>query len=97
MTANVNAQKRMDHLANLPAIVGDDDEAQRKFLADASPEQQRVIADAAKFQLTHRGGPDYAPHGKLELTGAEGGPIDVRTTGIEAWEKLQIIKEAEDD
>jgi transposase-like protein len=49
----------------------------RPITEETSPEQQRVILQAAQFHLTHRLSKDYSTRVTTEVTGEDGGPVQV--------------------
>ena len=44
---------------------------------DADAATKRVALEASKFHLTHRNAADYSTQVRAEVTGADGGPLDV--------------------
>ena len=62
---------------------------------NTTPEQQRVAMSAAQFHLTHRLADYYTTKTSTELTGKDGGPIDVALSAERAWEILQAINKGE--
>jgi transposase-like protein len=67
----------------------------RAITEDTTPEQQRVILQAAQFHLTHRLPSEYNTKTTTELTGAEGGPLFI--DGKAALALLREVGEADDD
>jgi hypothetical protein len=63
-----------------------------KDLVNASPEQQRIIVDAAKFHLTHRDPKNYNTQVGLEVSGPNGGPVQV-----DGKAALEMLRELADD
>jgi hypothetical protein len=63
----------------------------KKIEDSTTPEQQRVILSAAQFHLTHRDPEGYNTRQRMELTGADGGPIDIEASADKAWKQLQEI------
>jgi len=57
----------------------------------ATPEQQRIALTAAQFFLTHRAPEDYNTKTTAELTGKDGGAIEVALSAEKAWEILQAV------
>jgi hypothetical protein len=61
----------------------------------ATPEQQRIAMSAAQFFLTHRLPDYYNTKISAELTGKNGGPLEVALTAEQAWEIVQAIQTGE--
>ena len=59
----------------------------------ASAEEKRLAVQAATFKLTHQANHEYST--RQEITGAEGGPLDVMASGSDVYEKLLAIRSAE--
>ena len=53
----------------------------------ATPEQQRLAFDASKFKLTHLAPDEYSTKTKSELSGPDGGPLQI--SAKEAWDLFQ--------
>lgn len=66
-----------------------------KDLAGATPEQQRIILDAIKFYLTHRDPSNYSTQQRMEVTGADGGPVAVSAADV--FQALKDAKAQEDE
>ena len=64
-------------------------------LKEKTPEQQRIALTAATFFLTHRLSDYYTTKTSTELTGKNGGPLDVALSADRAWEILQAINKGE--
>lgn len=58
----------------------------------ATPEQQRIAMSAAQFFLTHRLPDYYTTKVSTELTGKDGGPIEMALTAEKAWEIVRAIQ-----
>lgn len=59
----------------------------------ATPEQQRIAMSAAQFFLTHRLPEYYNTKVSAELTGKDGGPIEMTLTADKAWEIVRAIQD----
>ncbi len=62
---------------------------------NATPEQQRIAMSAAQFFLTHRLSRHYNTSTRTELTGRDGGPLEVALTSEQAWEIVRSIQSGE--
>lgn len=58
-------------------------------MSSLTPEQQRIALQAAQFHLTHRNSADYNTKVTTEITGPEGGPVQV--SGRVALEMLREL------
>jgi hypothetical protein len=58
----------------------------------ATPEQQRLAMSAAQFYLTHRLPDYYNTKTNMEMTGKDGGPLEVALSADKAWEIVQAIQ-----
>lgn len=81
--ANVKAQDYVTYLFTQP-------------VDDLSDEQRSLAFRAATFQLTHRDGKNYSPRVQTEVTGEDGGPVQV--SGRMAIELLRdlVANDADD-
>jgi hypothetical protein len=61
-------------------------------LDGATPEQQRIAMSAAQFYLTHRLSEHYNTRTSTEMTGKNGGPLEVALSAEKAWEIVQAIQ-----
>ena len=59
----------------------------------ASAEEKRLAVQAATFKLTHQASHDYST--RSEISGPDGGPMEVQASGGDVYEQLVRIKEAE--
>lgn len=56
-------------------------------------EDKRLAVETAKFKLTHRAASEYSTSAQLQVTGADGGPLDVNVAN--GQDVFRILLEAE--
>jgi hypothetical protein len=64
----------------------------------ATPEERREAATTARWKLSHQAPNEYSTQNRTELTGANGGPIDLDSDamGMEILTALREVKAYED-
>jgi transposase len=63
----------------------------------ASFEEKRLAVETAKFKLTHQAAGEYSTRTTTELTGADGGAVDVELSGgLDVWHILKDAKAFEE-
>jgi hypothetical protein len=83
------------HEANVRAQTSVHTLMTKQITESTTPEQQRVILQAATFHLTHRLPSEYSTRIQTEVTGGEGGPLHI--DGKMALSLLLELSEGEDD
>ena len=70
----------------------------RAIWAEAGPDERREATATAKWKLSHQAANEYSTQNRTELTGADGGPIDleVEAMGREILSSLRFVKAYED-
>ena len=65
--------------------------------AEASIEERRLAFEAAKFKATHQAPDEYSTKTRTELTGKDGGPVEVDVDGGDIIAMLREVKGAMDE
>lgn len=83
---------RCETVLNLSMTPGQNSQAWR----NASIEERRLATETAKWKLSHQAPSEYSTQVRTEITGAEGGPVEIDPTGMDVWKMLVDAKAYED-
>jgi hypothetical protein len=78
-----------------PEIVRHADGTEEVIHVPVSVEERRLAEKAAEFHLTHRDPKNYSTQTRTEVTGADGGPVEL--SAEKAYERFLSLFGADDD
>ena len=72
----------------------------RKAWDEATQDERREATATAKWKLSHQAPSDYSTQVRTEITGADSGPVDIRSDGMDVFKvmlEVQAYDEAHND